>query len=221
MIRPPRVLDLDLGLRPEEAIRYLGYPHGREASKAARERLDALWPHALALIAPRGTYALVGRTEAAAIGMAEPSELVAVAACTIGPALEQESERRAAGDGLLDALVLDAIGSAAAEAAADSLNLELCSVAAECDLEATPRVSPGYGSWDTACQASLLALLPVDEVGIRLTSGAMMVPRKSVSFAIEFVAPGGTRGHAASRCARCGLERCRHRLAPFTGDAPG
>jgi len=208
------VLDLRLDLNPEEVLRYLGYPQGREASAAARERLGALWPVALALLAPRGAYTLIDREEAAAIGMPEPADRVGVAACTIGPALEQTSERTA-GAALLDALVLDAIGSAAAEAAADALNLELCSDAASRGMEAAPRVSPGYGSWDTSCQTSLLALLPIEALGIRLTSGAMMVPRKSVSFAAALVAPGDVAGHAASRCARCGLVRCRHRMAPL------
>ena len=60
----------------------------------------------------------------------------------------------------VDALLLDAIGSAAAEAAADALNLALCTVAADAGRYAAPRVSPGYGAWDVSCQRSLLALLP-------------------------------------------------------------
>lgn len=217
MTQPATVLDLHLELSPEEVTRYLGYPHGRLASVTARERLDTLWPLAIEMLSPRGAYALVGKPEAVRIGMPEPADLVGVAVCTIGAALEQESEQRAVDTALLDALVLDAIGSAAAEAAADALNLELCNVATERGLEAAPRVSPGYGSWHTSCQTSLLGLLPIERIGIRLTSGAMMVPRKSVSFVVGFVAPGGSTGHAASRCSRCGLLRCRHRIAPFAG----
>jgi hypothetical protein len=215
MTEPAVVLDLYLELSQEEATRYLGYPRGRSASTNARERLETLWPEAIATLSPRGAYALVGRPEAVKIGMPEPADLVGIAVCTIGTALEQESERRAAGTALLDALVLDAIGSAAAEAAADALNLEICSVATQRGLEAAPRVSPGYGSWDTSCQVSLLGLLPIEKIGVRLTSGAMMLPRKSVSFAVGLVPPGAMTGHAAARCSRCGLLRCRHRMAPY------
>ena len=214
MTTGPVVLDLAVEVEPSEARRYLGYPDGRLASPRATRRLDALWSRALELIAPRGVYALVTRREVAASGMPEPASRVAVAVCTIGPALEVASDRAAATGELLDALVLDAIGSAAAESVADALNLEICSVAAARGVEAAARVSPGYGGWDTAGQRALLALLPIDALGIEVTSGAMMVPRKSVSFAVNLDRPGRGHGRAASGCARCGLVRCRHRIAP-------
>jgi hypothetical protein len=210
----PVVLRLTVDVSREEAFRHLGYPAGWSASPRAVARMDVLWAEAIAALHPRGAYAVVGRERGLQAGMPDPATLVGVAVCTIGAALEDESARRADSGELLDALVLDAIGSAAAEAAADALNLRLCDIAAERDLEAAPRVSPGYGEWDTAGQVGLLALLPIAELGIRLTSGAMMVPRKSVSFAVN-LAPTGVLGpHPASRCERCGLLRCRHRVAP-------
>jgi hypothetical protein len=208
------VMELDAAPEPEEAKRYLGYPQGRSARARGAHRLAELWPATLPLLAPRGAYALASRPEAEGTGMPETGDTVAVAVVTIGPALEEEISLRTAHGALLDALVLDAIGSAAAEAAADALNLELCTVARSRGLEAAPRVSPGYGAWDTACQPRLLALLPIDELGIRLTSGAMMMPRKSVSFAVRFEEPGRVGAHAPTKCERCGLVRCRHRIAP-------
>ncbi len=208
------VLDLAVALDPAEARRYLGYPKERETPARGAVRLEALWPEAVALVRPRGAHAVVDRPSAEAMRMPEPAERVAVGAVTIGPALEDESARRAAAGALLDALVLDAIGSAAAEAAADALNLEVCAAARTLGLEAAPRVSPGYGGWDTSAQPALLALLPIAAIGIRLTSGAMMVPRKSVSFAASLAPPGSAHPHEGSRCARCGLLRCRHRIAP-------
>jgi hypothetical protein len=209
----PVVLDLDIEVTADEARRYLGYPAHHEASARACDRLAVLWPQALSLLSPRGAYAVVDRDQAAGTGMSGPAERVGVGVCTVGPGIEDESGRCAAAGALLDALVLDALGSAAAEAAADALNLELCVVARSWGLEAAPRLSPGYGDWDTACQRALLALLPIGKLGLRLTTGAMMVPRKSVSFAVNFEAQGGAATHAASRCERCGLLRCRHRIA--------
>jgi hypothetical protein len=210
----PVILRLAIEANREEAFRHLGYPAGSTGSPRAIARTDALWTAATAALDARGAYAVVGRERALRAGMPAPAALVGVAVCTIGAALEDESARRADAGELLDALVLDAIGSAAAEAAADALNLHLCDIAAERGVEAAPRVSPGYGDWDTAGQVGLLALLPIAELGISLTSGAMMVPRKSVSFAVN-MAPAGEAGpHPASRCERCGLVRCRHRVAP-------
>ncbi|MEW6338313.1 MAG: vitamin B12 dependent-methionine synthase activation domain-containing protein [Acidobacteriota bacterium] len=206
-----RVLDLETDLRLDEVRRFLGYPRGREGSSRVEDRLFALWDQALELIAGRGACTLVGREDALRAGVPAPADSVGVAVCTIGPALEGASARLAAGGELLDALVFDAIGSAAAEACADALNLELCRLAEARGVAAAARVSPGYGDWDTTCQAALLALLPIEAVGVRLTSGGMMAPRKSVSFAVNLVAPGDALPASGSRCRRCGLPRCRHR----------
>jgi len=208
------VTPLEIQVSREEALRYLGAAGGDTRPSRGARRLDELWAEAVALLDPRGAWMLIDGATAAGTGMPEPGEQVAVAVCTIGPALEDASAERAGRGRLLDALVLDAIGSAAAEAAADALNLLVCEAAVARGREAAPRVSPGYGDWDTICQARLLALLPTADLGVRLTSGSMMVPRKSVSFAVSLVVPGTSRVHAADRCARCGLLHCRHRIAP-------
>lgn len=211
-----------VALRPEvtrqEALRYLGCPGGEPRSAGVAARLDAVWAEALALLAPRGAYRVVDAAAARSAGMPEAAAQVGVAVCTIGPALEGEGGRRAAAGDLMGALLFEAIGSAAAEAAADALNLRICHVALGRGLRAAPRVSPGYGDWETATQRELLALLPVAELGISLTEGGMMVPRKSVSFAVSFVEPAALEREAGSPCRHCGLERCRHRMAPFAGE---
>jgi hypothetical protein len=214
----PVILDLDVDVTSEEVYRYLGYRKGSRRSRRAENLLSEMWEGALALLHARGAYRVVDRAEATAAGMPEPGRDVGVAVCTIGPELEQVSAECVAQGRLLDALLLDAIGSAAADAAADSLNLALCTVADDGGWYAAPRVSPGYGDWDVAFQHKLLALLPGAELGISLTSGQMMVPRKSVSFAVAFDdhPPKGHRPGAA--CERCGLERCRHRMAPMRKD---
>lgn len=211
----PRVLRLAARVTRGDVRRALGYPVGRGGGAAAEAALAGLWDEARSLLEPRGAYRLVDGDNAAATGLPDPAKDVAVAACTIGPRLEEEAERHKQRGDLLAALTLDAIGSAAAEAAADSLNNRICTAARRRGLHATPRVSPGYGAWDTARQRDLLALLPITELGITLTSGQMMVPRKSVSFAVNLAAhPPAEEG---SRCARCNDTSCRHRRAPYTG----
>ena len=208
------VVALAIEVGRDEALRYLGAAGGDTRPSRGVRRLDELWREAVAQLDPRGVWMLVDRAAAASTGMPEPGEQVALGVCTIGPALEDASTERAGRGRLLDALVFDAIGSAAAEAAADALNLVVCEAATARGLEATPRVSPGYGGWDTICQARLLALLPATALGLRLTSGSMMVPRKSVSFAVSLAAPGKPQAHPGEKCARCGLLHCRHRIAP-------
>jgi hypothetical protein len=208
------VVSLQLEVNRDEALRYLGTAGGESRSSRGARRVDELWAEALALVEPRGAWRIIDRATAAATGMPEPDAQVAVAVCTIGPALEEAGAELAGRGRLLDAMVLDAIGSAAAEAAADALNLLVCEAAAARGREAAPRLSPGYGDWDTISQARLLALLPIAALGLRLTSGSMMVPRKSVSFAANLARRGTIQAHPAERCARCGLPNCRHRIAP-------
>jgi hypothetical protein len=217
MMREAVALDLEIDVAADEVYRYLGYRREGKRSARSEERLAELWPRALSQLRPRGAYRLVGDSDAGAAGMPEPAAVVGVAVCTIGRDLEDASAACSRRGELLDALLLDAIGSAAAEAAADALNLVLCTVAADAGAYAAPRVSPGYGAWDVAFQERLLALLPAAELGITLTTGQMMVPRKSVSFAVNFekTPRGGHRPGQA--CERCGLERCRHRIAPARG----
>jgi hypothetical protein len=214
MTRGAVVLDLDVDVARDEVDRYLGYRRGSPRSVRAQARLDELWSWAMSMLRARGAYRVVSGAQAQAAGMPGAGREAGVAVCTIGPDLEGASAACAARGEFVDALLLDAVGSAAAEAAADSLNLALCTVAADAGRYAAPRVSPGYGSWDVSFQSSLLELLPIAELGITLTSGQMMIPRKSVSFAVNFQKrdPGGHR--PGSACERCGLERCRHRQAP-------
>jgi hypothetical protein len=217
MTRDAVVLGLEAGVTQEEVHRHLGYGRERRVPTKGMARLVELWPRALSLVHARGAYRVVERSQATAAGMPEAGAEVGVAVCTIGPEVEGASADCAAKGDMVDALLLDAIGSAAAEAAADSLNLALCTVAADSGAYAAPRVSPGYGSWDVSFQRKVLALLPAAELGITLTTGQMMVPRKSVSFAVSFeeTPPDGHRPGAA--CERCGLQRCRHRIQPMRG----
>ncbi len=211
------VTPLRVAFSRQEALRYLGYPDGEPRTAGVAVRLDALWDGALALLEPRGAYRVVDTETARGAGMPAPADHVGVAVCTIGPALEAEGARHTAAGRLVEALLVEAIGSAAAEAAADALNLQLCHVALDRGLRAAPRVSPGYGAWDTAAQRELLALLPIERLGITLTDGGMMVPRKSVSFAVSFAEAAALESEPGSPCRQCGLTRCRHRIAAYEG----
>ncbi|MDP7114425.1 MAG: vitamin B12 dependent-methionine synthase activation domain-containing protein [Myxococcota bacterium] len=205
---------LEVALRRRDVLRNLGYRGGAQPRERVGARLDDLWSTAEELLRPAGAHRLVDGAEAALAGMPEPGGRVGVAVCTIGGALEGESRRRADAGEMLDALLLDGMGSAAAEATADALDGVLCAALAAEGRHPAPRISPGYGRWDVSHQRDLLALLPAAALGIELTPGSMMVPRKSVSFAVRLLdgrprASGGRR--AAERCARCDLDDCAFR----------
>jgi len=205
-----RVLRLAVEVDLREVHRNLGYGRSGQPREHIRRRIAELWPRAIELLDPRGAVRVVRGEMAARAGMPDPSERVGIGLCTIGAGLEQESQAASDRGELLDALLLDGFGSAAAEATADALEPHLCEHAADRGLCAARRISPGYGRWDVRGQRELLALLPADELGIHLTSGMMMVPRKSVSFAVRFGESPGPPGQW-KRCAHCNLVRCRYR----------
>jgi len=87
---------------------------------------------------------------------------------------------------MLRGLVVDALGSEAAEEAAEQVDKILCKEARKMDLWPSRRFSPGYKNWDIKEQKYIFQILPVEDIGVTLTKSYMMVPRKSVSFRINF-----------------------------------
>jgi hypothetical protein len=202
---------LEVTVTRPEVLRCLGYPRTRAPQPHVAEVLDQLWEQAGGLVTPRGIYRVVGAVAAEDVGMPEPSEVVGLGACTVGPDLEQEEQRLTREGQMLEALILDAYGSAAAEAAADAVNAKLCAVAQGWGFQLPPRISPGYGSWPIESQPALLSLLDAGEVGISLTEGCMMVPRKSVSFGVRFERELDPRQTGRRQCAGCDLADCAYR----------
>jgi len=211
---PPVILEFAVRVSRDEVLRDLGYPRSSPARERSAARLEVLRAEAEALLAPRGAFRLVPLATAERAGVPRPTPQTAVGLVTIGPRLEERVTRLQTRGALVEALLLDAFGSAAAEAAADRLEAEIRRAGARLGLRAARRFSPGYGAWHVAAQQELLALLPAAELGVRLTPGMMMVPRKSVSFALR-LRPSGAPAEGETDTARpCPLERCPYRRTP-------
>ncbi|MFC1904552.1 vitamin B12 dependent-methionine synthase activation domain-containing protein [Chloroflexota bacterium] len=108
-------------------------------------------------------------------------EKVAIFALTIGERLE-EMVRHLSEDGLmLQAAVLDAVGSVAAEAVAGFVQDKVEEIAIDQGLVISRRFSPGYCDWDIGEQEKVLRDVNIGAMGIRLTESCLMLPRKSIS----------------------------------------
>lgn len=124
--------------------------------------------------------------------------------------MEAELQRkRAAVTSPARALVLDAIGTAAAEAFCDALCDRWREEYAGCFLR--PRFSPGYGDLPLSLQRPLLSCLDSSrKAGITLTDTLLMIPQKSVSAIVGIGRTGCTaRFHD---CALCDKPECAFRL---------
>ena len=213
MIQPNgEPLDLDIRVSREEVYRNLGYGRsGRPADRIGR-RLDELWSAGVDRLRPRGVWTVVDHDQAVAMAMIHPQALAGIGLVTVGRQLESEVDRLNDAGELLDALLLDAIGSAGAEGAADALDRIVCVGATTRGLHAGRRFSPGYGKWDVKHQKELLGLLPAAEIGVTLTPGMMMIPRKSVSFAVRYLDRPPRKGEGRHRCSQCDRrETCAYR----------
>jgi len=133
-----------------------------------------------------------------------------VVVCTIGPALEERVSHLAEEGDVARAVVLDAIGSSAAEGVADASNQMICGMLAPTDFDPDSRRSPGYRGWDVREQRVVFDYLDAAEIGVTLTETCMMTPRKSISYVVplEGGKPGAESGH---RCAHCGMDDCPYR----------
>ena len=111
----------------------------------------------------------------------ERCEKVAVFALTIGNHLGEMVCQLARDKFVLQASVLDAVGSIAVEKVADFVQDRINEVASAEGLCTSRRFSPGYCDWNIGQQRMLFWALDGDTVGIRLTGRCLMIPQKSIS----------------------------------------
>jgi hypothetical protein len=205
-------IPLAVPLLREGVLHFLGY-RGRGVPRPRTEdALERVLNEARRLVHPRGLFRIEGAKCAEALGLKpRPALELALGLVTIGPALEKRvTEFLAAGE-MTSALLLDAAGSAAAEEAADELERRIHT------RHVPRRFSPGYGAWPLTAQRALFQMLPHREIDVRLLPSCLMMPRKSVSFAVwlgpesESDVPEECR---AGRCESCDLTTCPYRNLP-------
>jgi hypothetical protein len=224
------VTELPLALPRADVLQVLGYPQGYVPSPGVERLLDPLIAEARALARARGVWLRLRLERAASVGLEpRPARALVLGLVTVGADLEDAAAARLAHGEATAALVLEACGSAAVEEAADrfgaviarALDPNVCADgdaagAGEPSGHVAPigcRVSPGYARWSLPSQRALFSRLPHAAIGVRLESSCLMVPRKSISFAMWL----GADPHPAaglSGCPRCALAGCAYRTAP-------
>lgn len=168
-------------------LRLIGYRKRPEEIKKPIKSLIAEEKKKLDnLLHPASIYTIIDYAETNKHPIFKDAEKVAICVCTIGPELEQEIKNLMEKNEMTRALILDALGSEAAEEVAIQSDRILAEKAREMNLWPSKRFSPGYGKWDIKEQRYIFRLLPAADIGVRLTESCMMVPRKSVSFRINF-----------------------------------
>ncbi|MGC9780042.1 MAG: hypothetical protein HZR80_12425 [Candidatus Heimdallarchaeota archaeon] len=167
----------------------------------------------LDLIQPKGVYDCFESHKLNPRFLFEKSEKTILAICTIGESLEKRCSKFLQEGELAKGVILDAIASHATEETASSFNkLILNDLTEEVEnKEVTNRFSPGYCQWILEVGQSLIfSLLPAETINVSLSASMMMIPRKSVSFAVNF--GDKVDNELGIRvCETCNLVNCAHR----------
>ena len=134
---------------------------------------------------------------------------VVLALTTIGAELEEHASSCMSADPLL-ALALDGLGTAAVEVLGEQVCLRIGKLAESRGMTASTPLSPGEPDWPVEIgQPQIFSLLDPSLIGIKLTSGGMMIPKKSISFVVG-LGPNMSRDDFCEFCSFNVMCRYRH-----------
>jgi hypothetical protein len=190
-----KTLKLEINIREKEVLRYLKYD--LEKTKAERSIINLVREQIKAgvtLVRPSLKYKIFpilgndgekvrlpvlvieNKNIARLLKNAEKAVLFMT---TIGPDLEQESNRLFSAGEPTKAVILDAVGSEAVEVLTDAAQESITQQAGP--YRATPRFSPGYGDWPLQTNKAILKLLAARTLGVKVSSKYMLKPQKTVT----------------------------------------
>jgi len=210
-MEPVVVEGFEVEIDESEVRRLLRMEDTTRRNERVEKAIDDMLELARKLVEPKGVYTVVDGSDFPASDRFEGMGEVAFCICTIGPALEEEVSRLSEERSMLEAVVLDSIGSVAAESVAEYMDRVIQEYAHGRGLKTSCRASPGYGDWDVSEQRGIFELLPAERIGVGLTESYMMIPRKSVSFAIN-IAERPARMRSVDSCRNCPIKDCPYRL---------
>jgi len=191
----------------DEIARCLGYGRNEIPQRVltAIEEIERIAPE---LLEPACAYRTMTNDEYFHSHFVCHISAIVVCLVTIGPKLEEVVEGYKHTGDLSRALILDSYGSAAAEAAAEAADAMIRKTVEGSGLKCSRRFSPGYGGWNVAEQQWVFAAVEGSKLGVRLTEGSMLVPRKSLTFAVT-IGDQPVDMRDADICEYCGMVNCR------------
>jgi len=203
---------IDLTIDNQEILRLLA--HRKRKEKTSKTKLSNLIEETKVLLGkllhPQGMFKIVDKMALKEEPYFRGEDMIALGLCTIGDELENKVSQLNQQGKLAQAVILDAMGSVAAESAADFLNLQACQWCQKRGLGSSQRFSPGYGDWPLEGQKFIFSLLPAERIRVKLNPSCMMIPRKSVSFAIK-IGEEFKSLKTKRICETCNLKDCRYR----------
>lgn len=225
MIRPQKVIELDVQLDPRDILRVMGCRRGKRIAPEVESMLERVLEEAEASLRPRCAYSVhqVERMTDTRIDLAgcppfhgpiagflRPATRVAAFVITLGDNIEKRARCHMETGALLEGYTWDAVGSAAADMAVDALTQHLLEVEAAEDEAVTPPFSPGYCGMALEEQKTLFSIVDASPIGVKLWPTCIMEPIKSVS-GLMGIGPSEEVVENGVPCQWCHLDSCKMR----------
>ncbi|MDR5660066.1 vitamin B12 dependent-methionine synthase activation domain-containing protein [Serpentinicella sp. ANB-PHB4] len=214
-------------LEKEKILRHLGYQKGKtELTEKMSQLIEDCIDEAKRLINPVGIYQTfeIKQINKEKIYLADVdyqiksadieqlldgSRYTTFIAVTIGQQLDNHIDKLNEKGEYTRGLIMDAIGSEAAEESINKLNQIVEQEALQNGYRLTRRFSPGYGDFTITNQNSILDLLNTKEIDLRITDSSILIPRKSVTALVGWTKKNNT--NRKDKCSYCNLEHCSYR----------
>lgn len=141
-------------------------------------------------------------------GYIKEATRVALFLCTAGEDFTLMTNQLNEQGDIMEAYILDAIGSLTVEKAMGKIQESLKSEVQKQQMKISNRYSPGYCNWPLSDQTALFELIGENPTGIELSDSCLMTPRKSISGAIGI---GKHLKHHKYGCEICTNSSCIYR----------
>jgi hypothetical protein len=206
------IFDLDIHVRHEDIKSLLGYGRS-DVPERVQTLIGDIEDVAPKLLEPACAYRIMKRGEFKQSRFLRHVDELVLCLVTIGGTLEEEVRIHKEKGLLGHALIMDTYGSAAAEACAEAAEKIIASEVAEMGLRCSRRFSPGYGAWAVDEQRWIMDAIDGASLGVTLTDGCMMRPRKSITFVVT-IGKMPIELRTANICESCGAPNCPSRDKP-------
>ncbi len=226
------IKDIKLNIEREEVLRYQGYSKkkvkkpNQNILKITEEEINRSYN----LFKPRGIYSLIKitcftskgkinlenelvfRFSKSVINQLKGASHLLVGVVTVGDFLEKKVSELFSQGEYPQALALDAVGTVAVEDFSRRVRKLARQEIKKQGFKTSRRFSPGYSGWEVSQQEIIFKSIPVDNIGVRLTKGYMMLPQKSLSWVIGVGKEIITPSEEDNNCGNCQSRCCNYKL---------
>jgi hypothetical protein len=208
--------EIGLELGSEGVFRQLGYPDAGAVSAGVAKKIKARISKAGSLIEPRGAYLNLSGLQRNGFELFSSAEGLVLALATIGGSLEGKAKELIESGRPADGVIIDAVGTFAAEQVADFVESRIREDFAGRGFNVSRRYAPGYCGWPVQAQRDLFSCFD-DTLGISLTKACLMIPEKSLSFVCLLSKSGDFSAIKVGNCIKCSQKNCPYRLQEYQG----